>query len=66
MKYLSVVLSLVLIHGLVGEDAIVADPFAKLETKMSWPHSPVSKIDLSSNNSVKDAIAQIIDGLPSE
>lgn len=66
MKRIILGLTLVLAHALVAEDEIPPDPFAMVETKMPWPHSPVSKIDLSPGSSVKDAIAQIIAGLPPE
>jgi hypothetical protein len=66
MKRIIIGVILFLNHALVAEDAIPSDPFAMVETKKAWPHSPVSKIDLSPESSVKDAIAQIIAGLPPE
>lgn len=66
MKRILAVLTLVLAHALAADETTQTDPFAVMQTRMPWPDSPVSKIDLDANSTVKDAIAQIIAGLPAE
>lgn len=66
MKTLSILLTVLLSYPLAGDQANPIDPFAGRAKVLPWPSLPISRIELSSNDSVSDAIKQIIAGLPPE
>ena len=66
MKKILILLAALLTHGLAEDEARQAVLLPVVEDKRPWPDVPVSKIDLTSNQTVNDAVKQIIAGLPPE
>jgi hypothetical protein len=66
MKKILIILAALLTHVAAEDEARQAVSLPVVEDKRPWPDVPVSKIDLTSNQTVNDAVKQIIAGLPPE
>lgn len=64
MKTLSLVFTILLSYPLAGDEPKPEDPFAGRTKVLPWPSLPIAKIDLGPNDTVSDAIKQIVAGLP--
>ena len=59
MKYIPIILAVLLTHGLAEDEGGQAVVLAVMEGKRPRPDVPVSKIELTSNQTVNDAAKQI-------
>lgn len=66
MKKLLTLVAAFVFHSAAAEEAPAPDPFAESEELRIRVYPEVSKIDLDVHHSVKDAIEQILAGLPPE